>query len=508
MSKVQILRALLKQRLPADDEEEIFELFERTTAEYEEELGGLKEENERQRKLLDAAFNSDDKKDGLQELVKDKAGPSDQQDWVFSVVQEYPELHHIKKEEDKQGHLEGLEVYTDTCTSDDLKPHFSQFHPYQIEEYRDEHLSSSSIIQIKAESDGDDWDGSQPARKSDQGSSFHSLMDDMTSHSSEPDTDVSDIDYNETGESQSYFHFLKNNMSPLGDGKCNAGVKPLNQGYNQMNDYKCSVGHTGVDVQQEQFIFSQDGETFDQVSHLQTNMVFHRGKKALSCSECGKKFNHNSNLKTHMLIHTGEKPFSCSECGKSFNQKSTLKNHMRTHTGEKPFVCPQCGKAFGLQSSLKFHIVTHTGEKPFKCFKCGKMFSQSSSLETHMLIHTGEKPFSCSECGKSFNQKSTLKNHMLTHTGEKSFVCPQCGKAFGLKGNLKIHIHTHTGEKPFKCSECGQTFKYNSSLKSHMISHTGERPFVCPQCGKAFGRKGNLKTHMISHSREKTFTFC
>ena len=48
MSKVQTLRVFMKQRLTAAAEE-IFELFERTIAEYEEELC-------RQRKLLDAVL--------------------------------------------------------------------------------------------------------------------------------------------------------------------------------------------------------------------------------------------------------------------------------------------------------------------------------------------------------------------------------------------------------------------------------------------------------------------
>ncbi|XP_039657016.1 uncharacterized protein LOC120559390 isoform X3 [Perca fluviatilis] len=56
MCKVQMLRALVEQRLTAAAEE-IFGLFERTIAEYEEELCRSKEENERQRELLDAVFN-------------------------------------------------------------------------------------------------------------------------------------------------------------------------------------------------------------------------------------------------------------------------------------------------------------------------------------------------------------------------------------------------------------------------------------------------------------------
>ena len=56
MCKVQMLRALVEQRLTAAAEE-IFGLFERTIAEYEEELCRSKEENERQRELLDAVYN-------------------------------------------------------------------------------------------------------------------------------------------------------------------------------------------------------------------------------------------------------------------------------------------------------------------------------------------------------------------------------------------------------------------------------------------------------------------
>ncbi|TNN72549.1 hypothetical protein EYF80_017156 [Liparis tanakae] len=56
MSKAQMLRRLINQRLTAAAEE-ICGLFERTIAEYEEELCSSKEENERHRKLLDAVLN-------------------------------------------------------------------------------------------------------------------------------------------------------------------------------------------------------------------------------------------------------------------------------------------------------------------------------------------------------------------------------------------------------------------------------------------------------------------
>ncbi|XP_061890207.1 uncharacterized protein LOC133640668 isoform X2 [Entelurus aequoreus] len=57
MRKLQMLRALVNQRLSAAVEE-IFVMFERTIAEYEEELSRTKEEKERQHQLLDAVFKT------------------------------------------------------------------------------------------------------------------------------------------------------------------------------------------------------------------------------------------------------------------------------------------------------------------------------------------------------------------------------------------------------------------------------------------------------------------
>ncbi|XP_034043844.1 uncharacterized protein LOC117525969 isoform X2 [Thalassophryne amazonica] len=187
MSKVQILRALLKQRLPAGDEE-IFELFERTTAEYEEELCGLKEENERQRKLLEAAFNSDDETDVQPLLVKQTEVSPEQEAWMPNLEQEDPELNHIKKEEeevwtcDEREHLQVLEVNSSKYTNDDVKPEFSHCHQPQSEENKEaEPFASSSAEQMKT---------------------------------AEPESDVTDVDCKETKEPKSGLNSLKDDILP------------------------------------------------------------------------------------------------------------------------------------------------------------------------------------------------------------------------------------------------------------------------------------------------------
>ncbi|XP_054626332.1 uncharacterized protein LOC129178287 isoform X3 [Dunckerocampus dactyliophorus] len=91
MCKVQMLRALVNQRLTVAVEE-MFVVLERTIAEYEEELSRTKEENERQRQLLDAVFKK-------HQVVLHRADED-------SIGEE--EKHRISQEGD---HLEGLEQF-------------------------------------------------------------------------------------------------------------------------------------------------------------------------------------------------------------------------------------------------------------------------------------------------------------------------------------------------------------------------------------------------------------
>ncbi|XP_033465402.2 uncharacterized protein LOC117245905 [Epinephelus lanceolatus] len=371
MSKVQMLRALVKQRLTAAAEE-IFGLVERTIAEYEEELCRSKEENERQRKLLDAVFKPQlrlHRADVQQLPVVKEEVPPEQQEWSSSVDQEGPEPPHIKEEQEElwisqEGEqLQGLEeddIIKFTFTpvpvkseDDEEKPQSSQLHQRHTE-------------QMETEAEGEDYGGAERARNSDPDTHFQPENDDETGESSEPETDSSDSDLVETREPQSGLNCLKNEV-PVSD------------------------------------------ITADE--------------KRFSCSECGKRFGRNGDLNRHMRSHTGEKPFSCSECGKRFSQSGTLRVHMRSHTGEKPFSCSECGKRFSQSGVLRVHVRSHTGEKPFSCSECGKRFSRNYHLNRHMRSHTGEKPLNCSECGKRFIQSGALRVHMRSHTGGKPFSC-------------------------------------------------------------------------------------
>ncbi|XP_057703609.1 gastrula zinc finger protein 5-1-like [Corythoichthys intestinalis] len=169
------------------------------------------------------------------------------------------------------------------------------------------------------------------------------------------------------------------------------------------------------------------------------------GAKPFACSFCYKRFRRKYKLTTHTRTHTGDKPFLCTRCGKSFTQNGNLNRHIRTHTGEKSFACSYCEKRFGRKQQLTIHTRIHTGEKLFPCTVCGKSFIRKQLLTTHMNTHTEEKPFLCTICGIRFTKKGSLNNHKRTHAGEKPFACSFCNKRFYFKRLLKKHARIHTG---------------------------------------------------------------
>uniref|UniRef100_A0A8C9YQ16 C2H2-type domain-containing protein n=1 Tax=Sander lucioperca TaxID=283035 RepID=A0A8C9YQ16_SANLU len=237
MCKVQMLRALVEQRLTAAAEE-IFGLFERTIAEYEEELCRSKEEKERQRELLDAVFNPQlrfHRADVQQLSVVKEEVPPEQQEWSSSVDQQEPEPPpHIKEEQEELWSSQEGEQLQGLEEADITKFPFT---PVPVKSEDDEEEAQSSQLHqrqtqhMETEADGEDCGGPEPARNS------HPLLqpetEDQTGDSSDPETDDS-ADWKETREPQSALNSLK-------------------------HDSTC--------------------------------------KKTFSCSECGKRFGQNGNLK-------------------------------------------------------------------------------------------------------------------------------------------------------------------------------------------------------------------
>uniref|UniRef100_UPI0037E749BA gastrula zinc finger protein XlCGF57.1-like isoform X1 n=1 Tax=Semicossyphus pulcher TaxID=241346 RepID=UPI0037E749BA len=478
MSKVQMLRVLVNQRLTAAAEE-IFELFERTIAEYEEELCRSKE-NHGQDKVLDAVFNPEvrlQRADIEQMLVNKEEVPPEQQAWSPSLDQENPPDRPLIKEEqealwaNQEGEqLQGLEEAEPTghitkftftpvpMKSEEEKPQSSQLHQSQTEESR-------YAEGLKRGAHREDGGGSEPDRNINPVCHLQPVTHEETSLSK---TDNFICDWEETSEPQSGLNPLQNKEEPVGDVKCNTRKTS-----NSSSECAASVGHK---------------------EHLQAHNRIQTEEKSFICSICGKRYPQEKSLKKHMIRHSEEKRFSCSVCKKSFPWRGELIAHMRIHAGEKPFSCSVCGTRFTHSSAWTAHIRGHKGEKPFTCSVCKSSFSRRADLVVHMRTHTGEKPFSCSVCGKRFARKHQ-KQHMRIHTGEKPFSCSVCGKRFAHNVTLMRHLTVHTGEKRFICSVCGKRFAHNVSLKRHSTVHTGEKPFSCGICNKRFTRLQYVKKH-------------
>ncbi|XP_031170835.1 zinc finger protein 135-like [Sander lucioperca] len=490
MSELEVLRLLMKQRLHAAAEE-IFGLFEKTRADYEEQ-------NQRQHKLLDDVVNPKVQLHGsdVQQLLVIKADFPPE--WSPGLDHEDTDPLHIKEEQEEvwispEGEqFNGLEEaniarfpFTPVPVKIKDEDRSSQLHQSPTQDNREaEPPASCSATQIKTETDGEDCGGSEPARNPEpdtesqpdtddervsDSSDTELSYDDWQKPLSDSGSETENSDRMETRAPEPAANALKLKEVPLSDERCNAGKKSF--GF-----FKCS-------------------RRFYYKGWLQGHMKCHFGKRSSRCLVPKKCLRAKQKVDSQTRVHTGEKLSGCDVCGKVLKRKADLQRHMRIHTGEKSFGCDVCGKRFTHQSTLKRHMRVHTGEKPFGCDVCGKRFNQQSTLKTHTRIHTGEKSFGCDVCEKRFNQQSTLKRHMRIHTGEKPFGCDVCGKRFKQLAHLKTHMRIHTGEKSFGCDVCEKRFNHQSTLKRHIRVHTGEKPEIYQE-GKC------EVTHESAHRRE------
>ncbi|XP_061663601.1 zinc finger protein 771-like isoform X4 [Syngnathoides biaculeatus] len=308
----------------------------RTTAEYQEELWGPKEEKKPQRQLLDAVFNLRPQNVLLRPDISENLHPDWQQSVSCHIKEEGEdeEVQRIKEEEEEVVHMkeeEQEEIIQVPVTGVQLKSEDEG----QTEERRGAEPPSRN-----SSSDGDLCERSQTDRHDDDEQS----EGDMTCHT-----------FNKCW-------------------KCSHCRKVFTSISNFNQHMKI---HTG----EKDFACSVCGQRFTRKAVLKIHRRTHTGEKPFSCSVCDQRFTRKGYLKIHTRIHTGEKPFSCSVCGQRFTQKGDMKIHTRTHTGEKPFSCLVCDQRFTHKGALKTHTRSHTGEKPFFCLVCGQKFTRKGYLK-------------------------------------------------------------------------------------------------------------------------------
>ncbi|XP_054626353.1 zinc finger protein 2-like isoform X2 [Dunckerocampus dactyliophorus] len=285
MCKVQMLRALVDQRLTAAVEE-IFVVLERTIAEYEEELSRTKEENERQRQRLDAVFKK-------HQVLLHSADASEKQLSQHLYFKEEEEEHSISQEGEQ---LEAFPVIGVPLKSEDDEDKGESEEKKEVEP-----PSSNSSLHMTTEADGDHCGGSQ----ADNLLAPLSDSDDTTSHS--PDTDDEDSKADMTCHTDNT-HF-----------KCPHCDKTFHYRRSLKRHMRLHTGEnpSACSVCKRRFSWG----------YLKIHMRRHTGEKPFTCSICHKSFCQRSTLIRHMRIHTGEKVLSCSVCGERFSYKYQLNNH-------------------------------------------------------------------------------------------------------------------------------------------------------------------------------------
>ncbi|XP_067444625.1 zinc finger and SCAN domain-containing protein 5A-like [Thunnus thynnus] len=278
MSALESLKEFAEQRLAAAVDE-IFEYFEKTVTDYDEEL-------DRYCKLLDIILQPEIRlrRADVRSLTVSAEVPPEQQEMKPSLDQEAPEPPCIKEEQEEvwssqEGEqLQGLEEADITLISvksedDEEKPELSQFHQSQIEEHREaEAPASCPAEQMKAEVDGEDCGGSEPA------CDVLAATADSSVDSSEPKTEDRD------------------DLNRFNGGKMH---KPFNCLFCEKR-FVCKL---------------------DLVIHARG----HTGEKPFRCSDCGERFSHRAALKQHTMLHTGEKPVTGSVCDRRIIRKSQIK---------------------------------------------------------------------------------------------------------------------------------------------------------------------------------------
>ncbi|XP_054626720.1 oocyte zinc finger protein XlCOF7.1-like [Dunckerocampus dactyliophorus] len=286
MCKIQMLRALVNQRLTAAVEE-IFDVLERTIAEYEEELSRTKEENERQREQLDAVFKKP-------RVVLHRADASEEalqpelQEWSSRVEQEEPQRPHVVDEEEEH-----------SCSQE-----------------------------VQPEADGDRCKGSE----ADYLIAPLSDSDEVRSRSSETEDSEADVTCVKCSQCGATFNSKSNLNRHM---RCHI-----------INDLTCSecekvfcdksklARHMRKHTGEKPFACSVCSKSFHRKDYLKRHLRMHTGEKPFSCTLCNVSYSDRITLRKHWEKHTEIKLFSCSICKETFPERRELIEHTRRHVYE------------------------------------------------------------------------------------------------------------------------------------------------------------------------------
>ncbi|XP_055014297.1 zinc finger protein 599-like isoform X2 [Boleophthalmus pectinirostris] len=132
-------------------------------------------------------------------------------------------------------------------------------------------------------------------------------------------------------------------------------------------------------------------KVFKSAEALQKHVPRHARKKEFICQICNKGYSTRSSFRKHLHLHSEKKPFMCSFCDRGFVRRQNFEEHTRIHTGERPFSCSDCGRKFRHKNAIIRHVLSqHSKEKPYSCPVCQKGFVENKHFGAHMRKHHSE----------------------------------------------------------------------------------------------------------------------
>ncbi|KAF3706859.1 GDNF-inducible zinc finger protein 1 Zinc finger protein 336 [Channa argus] len=280
MSKIEMLRLLINQRLTAAAEE-IFGVFGSTIAEYEEEISRSKLELERQRRLLELS-----RKPQVSVQVPGTAF-SEQQQWNSGQGLNETKPPRIKEEEDEDELWPSSQEERPLTEPIDVKSVL--FESGEVREEQDKDHVTTSLQMLTSQNPVDAELDPQVGTSVQQTSSEAPKASDCASGNGQLDSVELE--------------------TPLPE---------------VVDSYICTIC----------------GRVFAQRGHWAKHVQVHRKletkvDKSYTCDICGKRLTRFDGYQKHLRIHTGEKPYCCNECGRRFSDNSNYKRHIRTHAGQK-----------------------------------------------------------------------------------------------------------------------------------------------------------------------------
>ncbi|KAJ0012145.1 hypothetical protein NQD34_013120 [Periophthalmus magnuspinnatus] len=447
MSKHQTLRALVTERLTAAAEE-IFALFERTIADYEEELCRSKEENQRNQESLDSVLSPrlELLRSEVQILsVESLECPGSDRD--TPRIKEEPEEQSVKQEKDTlTAQLPvGVAESSSVCLKSGESSLLQQRQTEAREETQGEDISTEPHLHTEIEghteysSDTDndeDW------------------TDPFSCSAAQMETEADGDHYNQVQKAQTLRALVNEQLTMA------AEEMGLNQDTPQTPWIKEEPEEQSVKQKEEQLPVGVAESSSVCLKSGESSLLQQRQTEAREETQ-GEDISTEPHLHPETKGHTEyssdtdnyeywRDPFSCSAAQMETEADGDHYNQVQiraTSTAPCSGLFPINMSAPETRASLNNGDLSRTAERAegnkHQCFVCKKRLGSKQNLQRHIRVHTGEKPFSCSACEKSFSRRDILAAHERTHTGERPYTCCICYKGYTHRHHLKKHMRTH-----------------------------------------------------------------